>query len=95
MASKADLESREANCNSVDDYVNLALEALAEPADASYAKELLEKAELECQMPLDYIKAADVAAGKLGDKAYAAELYEQAEDMLFELKEFTSFSHSM
>ena len=46
-------------------------------------------------MPLDYIKAADVAAGKLEDKAYAADFYEQAEDMLFELKEFTAFSHSM
>jgi hypothetical protein len=33
MASKADLESREAQCKSVEDLVKLAQEALADPAD--------------------------------------------------------------
>jgi tetratricopeptide (TPR) repeat protein len=95
MASKADLESREEQCNSVDDFVKLAQEALADPADKEYAKELLQKAEMQCQVPLDYLKPADVAVSELGDKEYATVLYEQAEDMLFEVPEFTAFAHSM
>jgi tetratricopeptide (TPR) repeat protein len=95
MASKADLESREEQCNSVDDFVNLAQEALADPVDKEYAKELLQKAEMQCQTPLDYLKPADVAISGLNDKEYATELYEQAEDMLFEVPEFTAFAHSM
>ena len=76
MATKADLESREAECNSVTDFINLAAEAMADPADADYAKELLQKAEIQCQMPLDYVATADAAAA-MGDKDYARELYEQ------------------
>ena len=92
IASRADLESRESDCKSVDDFVALAQQALADPIDKEYAKALLEKAEMQCQMPLDYIKTAYVVAAKLGDQAYAKDLYEQAEDMLFELSEFTAFA---
>ena len=60
--SKADLEAREAECSSVDDYVALASVALADLSDAEYAKHLLQQAEAQCQMPLDYLKPADVAA---------------------------------
>ncbi len=95
MAKKADLESREADCKTADEFVTLAQQALADPADKAYAKQLLQKAELQCQMPLDYIKTADIVAGELGDAKYASELYEQAEDMLFEAAEFTAFAHAM
>lgn len=95
MAKKADLESRAADCKSVDDFITLAKEALVDPSDKQYAKELLQKAELQCQMPLEYIATADVVAGELGDLDYASELYEQAEDMLFEVPEFTAFAHGM
>ena len=43
MASEADLESREANCNSVDDYVALAKDALAEPADKAVCQGVIGK----------------------------------------------------
>jgi tetratricopeptide (TPR) repeat protein len=94
MATKAELESREAECNSVTDFINLAKEAMADPADADYAKELLQKAETQCQMPLDYVTAGDAAAA-MGDKDYARELYAQAEDMLFEVPEFMAYAHSL
>ncbi|MEA3411283.1 MAG: hypothetical protein U9R74_07055 [Pseudomonadota bacterium] len=94
MATKADLESREADCKSVGDFINLAGEAMTDPADADYAKELLAKAEMQCQMPLDYVAAGDAAVA-MGDRDYARELYEQAEDMLFEVPEFTAFAHSI
>jgi tetratricopeptide (TPR) repeat protein len=95
MATKKDLESRAADCKSVDDFVTLAQEALADPANKAYAKTLLQKAELNCQMPLDYIRTAEIAAGSLEDMDYAGELYDQAEDMLFEVAEFTAFAHGM
>jgi hypothetical protein len=74
MASRADLEARESDCKSVDDFVALAQQALSDPIDKEYAKTLLEKAEMQCQMPLDYIKAADVVAAELGDQTYAKDL---------------------
>ena len=94
MATKADLEAREAECSSVEDYVKLAREALADPADPEYAKELLQKAEAECQMPMDYMTVGDVAV-EMGDTDYARELYEQAEDMLFDAQEYMAFAKSM
>ncbi len=94
MATKADLEAREAECSSVEDYVKLAREALADPADPEYAKELLQKAEAECQMPMDYMAVGDVAV-EMGDTDYARELYDQAEDMLFDAQEYMAFAKSM
>ena len=95
MATKADLEGREGGCASIDDYVALAKEALAEPADRDYAKHLLQQAEALCQMPLDYLGPADVAVSMLGDADYARELYDQAEDMLFDAQEHLAFARSM
>lgn len=94
MVAKADLEAREAECNSVEDFVSLTQEALADPADSEYAKELLQKAELQCQMPPDYIRTAEAAAA-LGDKDYAKDLCEQAEEACFEAMEFAALAHSL
>ncbi len=41
MSHLAALEAREARCQTVDDFVSLALEAMAEPSDAVYARSLL------------------------------------------------------
>ena len=94
MATKDSLEPREADCKSAADYLALAAEALAEPADSEYAKDLLEKAELECQFPSEYVAVAEAAAGaELAD--YAKEIYEQAEEACFEAGEFAELGHSI
>ncbi len=95
MATRSDLEAKAAECKSLNDCITLANEALTEPVDAEYAKELLQNAEAHCQMPVDYIKTADVAAARLKDIDYAKELYEQAEDMLFEASEFIAYATSV
>ena len=91
MATKETLEPREADCSSAADFVALAREALAEPADADYAKDLLEKGELECQFPGEYVAVAE-AAKEAGLEEYAGELYEQAEDACFEPSEVSTRS---
>lgn len=93
MASQADLEAREAECNNAADYAALAAEALSDPADKDYARKLLEKAEMQCQMPPDYVVTALGFAEGLEDKDYAADLLEQAEDMCFEPLEFAEVAH--
>ncbi len=94
MATKAELEAREAECSSVIDICKLALEALEEPKDLEYAKELLSKAEVDCSMPNDYIAVAEVYA-KMGNKDSAEEMYEEAEDACFEPMEIASLGHSI
>ena len=94
MASKSELEAREAECQSVQDYCNLALEALAEPKDEAYAKELLDTAEGDCSFPKDYISVAEVYI-KLGSKEQAEEMYEEAEDACFEAMETAELGHSI
>lgn len=94
MATKESLQAREASAKSLDDWVALAREALSEPADKLYARELLGKAEMHCQFPADYIKVAE-AAMAAGDKDYAKELYDQAEESAFEGKEFAALGHSL
>lgn len=94
MATKESLQPREAGLKTLDDYTALAREALTEPADKGYAKEVLQKAEGHCQFPADYIKVAEAAVAA-GDADYARELYEQAEEACFEGKEFAELGHSM
>lgn len=94
MATKDSLQAREADCKTLDQLVALAREAIAEPADKVYARELLGKAEMQCQFPLDYIKVAE-AAMAAGDKDYAKDLYDQAEEASFEGKEFAALGHSL
>jgi Tfp pilus assembly protein PilF len=94
MATKAELEAKEAQCKSVEDYCKLAMEALTEPKDEGYAKELVSNAEGDCSMPKDYIYVAEVYA-KLGNKESAEEMYEEAEDACFEPMETAMLGHSI
>ncbi len=94
MALKSELESKETECTSFEDYVALAQEALADPADQEYARHLLDQAETSAQMPADYVMVAEAAA-KLGDNEFVAGIYQQAEDMCFEALEFAAVGHSL
>lgn len=73
MARKSDLEQRESECASVEDYLRLVDEAVAEPADPDYARDLLTRAEMQCQFPADYVATAQGHPQGLGDSAYARE----------------------
>jgi hypothetical protein len=95
MARKADLEAREADCRTASDLIALAREALAEPADRDYARELLARAELQCQFPADHIALAEAYARGLDDADYAREIFQQAEDACFEPAEFAALAHSL
>lgn len=79
MATRATLTAKEASCNSPEDWAALAHEALAEPADAEYAKKLVDDIAGDCQFTKDLVAVAMVYKA-LGDDAQAAELMQQAED---------------
>lgn len=79
MATRATLAAKEASCNSPEDWAALAHEALAEPADAEYAKKLVDDIAGDCQFTKDLVAVATVYKA-LGDDAQAAELMQQAED---------------
>jgi hypothetical protein len=87
MVAKADIEAREAECSSAEDYAKLAIEALADPADNEYAKHLLQQSEMQCQFPADFVATAGVYANQLADKEYTADLLEQAADACFDSME--------
>ncbi len=96
MATKADLEAREADCNNAEDLTNLATECLQDPVDLDYAKELLTKAESQCQFPVDSIRIAELyAVEPLSDKDKAEELYGDAENACFESHEFAEVGASL
>jgi len=96
MATKADLEAREADCNNAEDLSNLATECLQDPVDLDYAKELLTNAESQCQFPVDSIRIAELyAVEPLNDKAKAEELYGDAENACFESHEFAEVGASI
>lgn len=88
MTNRTELEAKEADCASATDYVDLAEQALADPRDDEYARELLEKAELECQDPGDYVRLATCFAERLDEQDAAAQLLEDAEDACFEAMEY-------
>jgi hypothetical protein len=94
MATKADLEAREAECDSLQDYTELAAEALQDPQDPAYAIHLLGQAEMQCQFPADYIRVAESAIAA-GDKDMAERLYEQAEEFCMEGGEFAEVASSL
>ncbi|HYP68457.1 MAG TPA: hypothetical protein VEP67_09465 [Thiobacillaceae bacterium] len=79
MATRAALSPREADCSSGADYAALALEALLEPADKAYAKELLDRVADDCQFTKD-LAAVAIAYKELGEQARAEELLQTAED---------------
>ncbi|MDZ7595512.1 MAG: hypothetical protein U0932_12760, partial [Thiobacillus sp.] len=79
MATRDTLTPKEAQCSSGTDYAALALEALQEPADAAYAKELMDRVADDCQFTKD-LAACAIAYQALGEQARAEELLQTAED---------------
>ncbi len=79
MATRDTLSPKESACSSGADYATLALEALQEPADAAYAKELVDRVADECQFTKD-LAAVAIVYKQLGDQARAEELLQTAED---------------
>ncbi len=79
MATRETLSPKESECSSGADYAALALEALQEPADAAYAKELMDRVADDCQFTKD-LAAVAIVYKQLGDQARAEELLQTAED---------------
>ncbi|MEW6590455.1 MAG: hypothetical protein AB1418_05405 [Pseudomonadota bacterium] len=79
MATRDTLAPKEAQCASGADYAALALEALQDPADAAYAKELMDRAADDCQFTKD-LAACAIVYKALGEQARAEELLQTAED---------------
>jgi hypothetical protein len=79
MATRDTLSPKEAQCSGGADYAALALEALQEPADATYAKELMDRVSGDCQFTKD-LAACAIVYKALGDQKQAEELLGTAED---------------
>jgi hypothetical protein len=79
MATRDTLTPKEAQCSGGADYAALALEALQEPADAAYAKELMDRVADDCQFTKD-LAACAIAYKALGEQDRAEELLQTAED---------------
>ena len=79
MATRDTLTPKEAACSGGADYAALALEALQEPADAAYAKELMDRVAGDCQFTKD-LAACAIAYKALGEQSRAEELLATAED---------------
>lgn len=79
MATRDTLTPKESQCSSGADYAALALEALQEPADAAYAKELMDREADACQFTKD-LAACAIAYQALGEQGRAEELLQTAED---------------
>ncbi len=88
MATKQELESRESQCVSVEDWIQLANQALEKPSDPQYAEHLAIEAEMQCMEPGEYVSLATFLALKMDDTDNAEELLEQAEDACFTGMEF-------
>ena len=94
MTQKLDLQSREAECSDVNEFIELAKQALDDPEDMAYAEELVEKAEMKCQDPGEYVNLAKFLTVRLEDTDAAADILEQAEDSCFEPMEFAEVGHA-
>ncbi|MFZ5575504.1 MAG: hypothetical protein ACOY5S_09900 [Pseudomonadota bacterium] len=79
MATRDTLAPKEAQCTSGTDYAALALEALQDPADAAYAKELMDRVADDCQFTKD-LAACAIVYKALGEQARAEALLQTAED---------------
>ncbi len=79
MATRDTLTPKEAQCNGGAEYAALALEALQEPADAAYAKELMDRVADDCQFTKD-LAACAIVYKVLGEQGRAEELLQTAED---------------
>lgn len=79
MATRDTLTPKEAACSGGADYAALAMEALQEPADAAYAKELMDRVADDCQFTKD-LAACAIVYKALGEQGRAEELLQTAED---------------
>lgn len=79
MATRDTLAPQEAQCSSGADYAALAMQALQEPADAAYAKELMDRVADDCQFTKD-LAACAIVYKALGEQGRAEELLQTAED---------------
>lgn len=79
MATRDTLAPQEAQCSSGADYAALALQALQEPADAAYARELMDRVADDCQFTKD-LAACAIVYHALGEQGRAEELLQTAED---------------
>ena len=79
MATRDTLSPKEAQCSGGADYAALAMEALQEPTDAAYAKELMDRVADDCQFTKD-LAACAIVYKALGEQARAEELLGTAED---------------
>ncbi len=79
MATRDTLAPEEAKCSSGADYAALALQALQDPADAAYAKELMDRVADDCQFTKD-LAACAIVYKALGEQGRAEELLQTAED---------------
>lgn len=79
MATRDTLSPKESACSSGADYAALAQEALQEPADTAYAKELVDRVADDCQFTKD-LAAVAIVYKLLGDQERAEELLQTAED---------------
>ena len=79
MATRDTLSPQEAKCSGGADCAALALQALQEPADAAYAKELMDRVADDCQFTKD-LAACAIVYKALGDQPRAEELLGTAED---------------
>lgn len=94
MATRDELKDQASGCTDAASCAALAKQALAEPADLDYAKELLEKGESYCSFPDHYVSVAEgyVAAG---DQDKAAALYDEAAGSCFDAKEKAQVGYSI
>lgn len=94
MATRDELKDQASTCTDAASCAALAKQALAEPADADYAKELLEKGESYCSFPDHYVSVAEgyVAAG---DKDKATALYDEAAGACFDASEKALVGYSI
>lgn len=79
MATRDTLTPQEAQCSGGADYASLALQALQDPADAAYAKELMDRVADDCQFTKD-LAACAIVYKALGEQGRAEELLQTAED---------------
>ncbi|MEW6118728.1 MAG: hypothetical protein AB1593_01415 [Pseudomonadota bacterium] len=79
MATRDTLAPEEAKCSGGADYAALALQALQDPADAAYAKELMDRVADDCQFTKD-LAACAIVYKALGEQGRAEELLQTAED---------------
>src|SRR5574340_1314807 len=79
MATRDTLAPQEAQCSGGADYAALAMQALQEPADAAYAKELMDRVADDCQFTKD-LAACAIVYKALGEQGRAEALLQTAED---------------